>query len=195
MPEWASRRRGRGRAGIYSRMSSCEIRRISSNELDLVEPLWNALREHHSSLAPELGIPRTRQESWLRRRRQYEQWLASPDAFVLLAWRGGKAVGYAMVHTREGSATWPLSERAGEIETLSVLEGERGRGTGTMLLEAVRGELDKLDIEELSLHAMPTNLDAIRFYERHGFGTYALWMRADRERGSPAGAGSLGDRV
>jgi len=160
-------------------MPNCDIRRIAANELDRIEPLWNALREHHSNITPKLGPPRSRSESWLRRRRQYEQWLANPDAFVLLAERGGESVGYAMVQVREGSPTWPLSERAGEIETLSVLAGERGQGTGTALLEAVRDELGELGIKELSLHAMPTNEAAIRFYERHGFSTYALWMRAN----------------
>ena len=159
-------------------VSKVEIRRIAVSELDLIEPLWNALREHHSSITPGLGAPRPRDESWRRRRRQYEEWLANPEAFVLLAERDGEQVGYAMVHVREGSPTWPLSECAGEIETLSVLPMERGSGTGTALLQAVRGELGTRGITELSLHAMPTNGDAIRFYERHGFDTYALWMRA-----------------
>ncbi|MFZ1154665.1 MAG: GNAT family N-acetyltransferase [Solirubrobacteraceae bacterium] len=156
------------------------------NELDLIEPLWNALREHHSSVTPDLGAPRSRRESWRRRRSQYEGWLANPEAFVLLAERGAEQVGYAMVHVREGSPTWPLSERAGEIETLSVLPSERGNGTGTALLEAVREELKARGITELSLHVMRTNKDAIRFYERHGFDTYALWVRVG-EKGEGSG--------
>jgi ribosomal protein S18 acetylase RimI-like enzyme len=169
-------------------MPSNEIRRIVVNELDLIEPLWNALREHHSSVTPDLGPPRSRRESWRRRRRQYEEWLANPEAFVLLAERDAEQVGYAMVHVREGSPTWPLSERAGEIETLSVLPSERGNGTGTALLEAVREELRTRGITELSLHVMPTNKDAIRFYERHGFDTYALWVRAsEKADGSHSG--------
>jgi GNAT superfamily N-acetyltransferase len=159
------------------------IRRIGASELGLLEPLWNALREHHSSVTPHLGEPRSRRESWQRRRREYEEWLASPDAFVLLAERDGEQVGYAMVHVREGSPTWPMSERAGELETLSVLPGERGSGTGTALLEAVRKELEALGITEVSLHAITTNSDAIRFYERHGFSVHALWMRTGGARG------------
>jgi ribosomal protein S18 acetylase RimI-like enzyme len=154
-----------------------KIRRIGASELDLIEPLWNALREHHSQVTPTLGEPRPREESWQRRRSQYADWLAGEQAFVLLAERE-EAVGYAMVHIREGSPTWPLSERAGEIETLSVLPGERGLGTGSSLLHAVRGELAALGITELSLHVMHTNKEAMRFYERHGFETYALWVRS-----------------
>jgi ribosomal protein S18 acetylase RimI-like enzyme len=171
---------------------SLEIRRIAMSELDLIEPLWNALREHHSSVTPDLGAPRSRRESWLRRRSQYEGWLANPETFVLLAERGEEQVGYAMVQVREGSPTWPLSERAGEIETLSVLPGERGNGTGTALLDAVRRELLTRGITELSLHVMPTNRDAIRFYERHGFDTYALWVRTGN-KGSHNGGDAPGD--
>lgn len=159
-------------------VSDCEIRPIDVDELELVEPLWNALREHHASVTPHLGAPRPRAESWRRRRRQYEAWLAEPSSFALLAEREGAPTGYAMVRERDGSPTWPLSERAGEIETLAVLPAERGRGTGTALLRAVRERLAASDISEMSLLAISTNEDAIRFYERHGFGTHALWMSA-----------------
>jgi ribosomal protein S18 acetylase RimI-like enzyme len=159
-------------------MSKPNIRRIEVSELGLIEPLWNSLREHHSKVTPDLGEPRSREESWRRRRSEYEAWLEAGDAFVLLAERLGAGVGYAMVHVRSGSPTWPLSEKAGEIETLSVLPGERGQGTGSALLEAVREELSAHQISELSLHVMHTNKDAMRFYERHGFETYALWVRA-----------------
>jgi ribosomal protein S18 acetylase RimI-like enzyme len=155
------------------------IRQIGASELDLIEPLWNALREHHSSVTPHLGTPRPRAESWRRRRGEYEAWLADDEAFLLLAERDRQPVGYAMVHVREGSPTWPLCERAGELETLSVLPGERGSGAGGALLEAVRRELAVRRITEVSLHAIMTNSDAIRFYERHGFSTHALWMRAE----------------
>jgi ribosomal protein S18 acetylase RimI-like enzyme len=167
-------------------MSNCEIRRIGASELDLIEPLWNALREHHASVTPELGEPRSRRESWLRRRAEYEGWLASKDALVLLAQRDNKSVGYAMAHVRSSSPTWPLSERAGEIETLSVLPAERGLGTGSALLEAVRRELGARGVTELSLHVMHTNGDALRFYERHGFDTYALWVRSNENLDSPS---------
>jgi ribosomal protein S18 acetylase RimI-like enzyme len=169
-------------------MPSVQIRPIAASELDLIEPLWNALREHHSSVTPDLGEPRSRTESWQHRRGQYERWLSGPNAFLLVAEREGEAVGYTMVQLREGSPTWPLSEQAGEIETLSVLPGERGRGTGSALLEAVREELSSRGVTELSLHVMHTNNDAMRFYERHGFQTYAIWVRAGArsEEGRPS---------
>jgi ribosomal protein S18 acetylase RimI-like enzyme len=153
------------------------IRHLARDDLDLVEPLWSALREHHTAVAPELGSPRPREESWRRRRAQYEQWLSETGSFLLVAERGEELLGYAMVHLRIGSSTWPLGEQAGEVETLAVLGGERGRGIGTALLRAVREELRSSGVSEISLHVLPGNLASIRFYERHGFSTFGLWLR------------------
>jgi ribosomal protein S18 acetylase RimI-like enzyme len=152
------------------------IARLDPGDLDLLEPLWNALRERHAAVVPELGPPRPREESWRRRRKQYERWLSGRDGFALIARRAGSPIGYAMVRLRLGSPTWPLSERAGELETLSVLPEERGRGVGSALLAAVRGELVQRGATELSLHVVAASRDAIRFYERHGFNTLALWL-------------------
>jgi len=146
-------------------------------ELDLLEPLWSALRLHHASVAPGFGAPRERADSWQRRRSEYEQWLGDPGAFALVAGRSGKLLGYAMVRPRRPSPTWPLAEPAAELETLSVLPEERGQGVGSALLEAVRGELATRGATALSLLVVAGNDEALRFYERHGFSTAAIWLR------------------
>jgi len=38
------------------------IRRLNGEDIDLVESLWNALREHHASVAPE-SVRCVREES------------------------------------------------------------------------------------------------------------------------------------
>ena len=157
-------------------MPTVSIRRLDPADIELVEPLWNSLREHHASVSPHLGAPRTRADSWERRRAQYARWLSEPDAFALIAELGERPVGYALVHLRAGSPTWPSGERAGEVETLSVHPDERGRGIGTLLLHAVERELAALGIDELSLHAISTNHQAMAFYERHGLRPFAQWL-------------------
>lgn len=153
------------------------IEELGASRLDELEPLWNALREHHLSVAPDwLPAPLPRESSWHRRRTQYEGWLAEEDAFVLVARRGVAAVGYAFVHLRGGSPTWQLADRAGEVETLSVLPAERGRGTGRLLLDAVCARLHRLGATEVSLHLLCGNEDAERFYEREGFEPFAVWL-------------------
>jgi ribosomal protein S18 acetylase RimI-like enzyme len=155
------------------------IRRLDLAELDRLEPLWSALRLHHAAVAPGFGPPRERSDSWLRRREAYERWLQEPGTFALVAERSREPLGYAMVHMRRGSPTWPLSEPAAELETLSVLPSKRGQGIGTALLRAVQTELAANGITALSLLVVAGNDRAFRFYERHGFGTAAIWMRRD----------------
>jgi len=144
--------------------TTISIRPLDISEIGLVEPLWNALREHHTALAPTLDSPRPREESWARRRAQYENWLAEPGSFILVAEQASALVGYAMVHLRSASPTWSSSEQAGEIETLSVLPNVRGQGIGTALLQGVRERLEPLALGELSLHVLAGNDDATRFY-------------------------------
>jgi ribosomal protein S18 acetylase RimI-like enzyme len=158
--------------------AAISIRPLDTAEIELVEPLWNALREHHTALASTLDSPRPREESWARRRAQYESWLADPGSFILIAEQAGTPVGYAMVHQRSASPTWSSSEQAGEIETLSVLPEMRGQGVGGALLGEVRERLKPLGLGELSLHVLVGNEDAARFYERHGFSPFATWLRS-----------------
>jgi GNAT superfamily N-acetyltransferase len=141
-------------------------------ELDALEPLWNALQEHHSRITPELaaGTPRrTAAEAWERRRAKYERWLAQPDSFYVVAGRATEPLGYAFVTVGPGYASWATGERLAELETLSVLPTARGAGVGAALLDAVWEHLAGLGVEDMAITTTTTNVDSHRFYERHGF--------------------------
>lgn len=56
--------------------------------------------------------------------------------------------------------------------------GSEDARIGTALLEAVRAELKRLGVTELSLHVLANNQEVMRFYERHGFEPFAIWLRA-----------------
>jgi ribosomal protein S18 acetylase RimI-like enzyme len=144
----------------------------SIEELGAVEPLWNALHEHHSRITPELapGTPkRTVEEAWPRRRAKYERWLQEPETFFAIAEDDGAAVGYAFVTVGPGYASWATGERLAELETLSVLPQARGAGIGTALLDAVWARLEGLGVGDMAITTATTNVDSHRFYERHGF--------------------------
>lgn len=145
----------------------------SVEELDAVEPLWNALQEHHSRITPELapGTPkRTEAEAWPRRRAKYERWLKEPETFFAIAEDDdGAAVGYAFVTVGPGYSSWATGERLAELETLSVLPQARGAGIGSALLDAVWARLEELGVGDMAITTTTTNVDSHRFYERHGF--------------------------
>src|SRR4051812_27980057 len=113
-----------------------EIVRAGAERIDDLEPLWAALNEHHVEIAPEfesLGPVRSRAESWRVRRELYEEWLAQPDAFVLIAQDDHAAVGYALVVFRAGEEAWASGDRIGVLESLSILPSHQAEGLGTRM--------------------------------------------------------------
>jgi ribosomal protein S18 acetylase RimI-like enzyme len=157
------------------------IERGGAELLGELEPLWLALVDHHHEIAPHLGPIREPADSWARRRAEYARWLEQQGSFVLVARdEDGRAVGYAMVVAHDGSPTWRSPERAGEVETLSLLPAARGRGLGRALLDRAQEELRAAGIDELRLSVIATNERAVRFYEREGFAPMVTYMRRTR---------------
>jgi GNAT superfamily N-acetyltransferase len=141
-------------------------------ELDALEPLWGALQEHHSMISPRIGPSTPKRElaaAWRMRRSKYERWLGDEETFFLIAEIAGEPVGYAFVTVGPGHASWATGERLAELQTLSVLDEQRGAGIGAALIEAVWELLAPLGVDEMGITTTITNVDAHRFYERQGF--------------------------
>lgn len=141
-------------------------------DLDLVEPMWNALQEHHVQVTPELDPQTPKRElgdAWRVRRSKYVRWLAEPETFFVIAEDDGDPIGYAFVTIGPGYASWMTGERTGVLETLSVLPEHRGGGVGAALIEAVWTRLAERGVEDLAITTTKTNIDAHRFYESQGF--------------------------
>jgi RimJ/RimL family protein N-acetyltransferase len=140
--------------------------------LDALEPVWNALQEHHVEVTPSLGSHGSKRElpeAWRIRRAKYERWLANPDTFFVIAEAEGDPVGYACVTVGPPYASWDSGERLAELETLSVLPEHRGSGVGAALLEAVWNRLAELGVADMQITTTATNFGAKRFYESQGF--------------------------
>lgn len=144
------------------------LRKGGAELIDRLEPLWLALHAHHQAVQPEFTyFPDER--SWELRRACYRRWILEPDSFVLLAERRGHAVGYAFVEIQAGpDDTWVTGPRVAELQTLSVAPAERGHGIGTLLLDEVDAELDRLGIGDLLIGTLAANAGAQRLYERRG---------------------------
>jgi GNAT superfamily N-acetyltransferase len=151
-------------------MADVVIEQLNPRAIDVVRPLWSAMREHHASITTHWGPVRDEAASWERRRADYVKWLDEPDAFCLVAWRGDVAVGYALVTLGGGSPSWPI-DRVGELQSLSVLATERGTGVGARLLHAAEDQLGTLGVEHVFITAVAANTGARSFYEREGYET------------------------
>jgi ribosomal protein S18 acetylase RimI-like enzyme len=154
------------------------VRVGSEDDIDRLAPLWRALRDHHATL-PSMPPVRSLDHSWKRREAQYRAWLSREGHTLLVAEREDRLIGYAMLALDEGPATWDVGDTTAEIETLSVLESERGRGVGRALAEAAAEVAMEAGAGAVGVGVAHTNDAAIRFYEREGFERfYVLMLRS-----------------
>jgi ribosomal protein S18 acetylase RimI-like enzyme len=156
-----------------------EIARGDLSRLDELEPLFKAMHEHHRAGDPraaEVAPLRSSAEAWERRREHYASLLGSGRGHLLLAEDGGRVIGYAMVSEIGGQTSLATGDRMAELESLSVLEDERGHGVGRALMDAAYAVVRELGIGELMLYVMDGNDGALRFYERLGLRPYLCVM-------------------
>ena len=119
------------------------------------------------------------EESWRRRRAQYERWLAGDDAALVVAERDGRLVGYAMLTVGPPPATWDFGARVVDVESLSILPEERGDGVGAELMRASEAWARERGAETLEVGLLHVNEGALRFYEREGFRRFYLLLARD----------------
>lgn len=151
--------------------------------IDLLEPLWLHLFDHHRSVG-DAGIRVIeRDRSWPIRRRLYEALFAEPDTFVVLAERSGQPVGYALCHVRvNGDDTWDTGDRIGEIETLVLAADTRGDGVGSALMDAAEAELGRRGAATMLTAVLEGNDRAMDFYLKRGMKptvTYLMKIRPE----------------
>jgi ribosomal protein S18 acetylase RimI-like enzyme len=161
-----------------------EIVRGGEELLDAPRKLWLALRDHHHSVAPELGPVREDDATWTRRRAEYAAWLAQDNgAFLLVARRAGHVLAYAFIRPiRRNSTTWAIERDELDIETLSVSPEARGSGIGARMIALVREEVARGGYGGLQVTAIAQNAGALRFYEREGFTPEFIHLRDTTRR-------------
>jgi ribosomal protein S18 acetylase RimI-like enzyme len=168
---------------------------VPEDRFEELAPLWRELYEHHRALAPHLRDREVSFErAWETRRGLEREWLRSePHSFVLAAQDAGRLVGYAFMRVRSGhgfAAAWSASHPLAELVTLVVVPEVRGRGVGSMLLDAVEARLRELGVEDMTIAVLTTNTDAARLYERRGAVPFVTQFV---QRVPPAGGAHAGD--
>jgi len=164
--------------------SSLNIERRGPDALDVIEPLWHALKNHHAACTPDVPV-RSDDESWALRRRDYEGWLAQPGAFLLLARQDGELAGYALVRVEEAGPTWTEPARVAVVQDIAVTAQARGGGIGRTLLDRVQDEAG-CDVVQLSV--LTANASAKAFYERLGFEPFVETLRRTSATGASRSA-------
>jgi GNAT superfamily N-acetyltransferase len=126
-------------------------RKIAIEEIGLVEPLWLELHKYHVELMPTLaGLPaRSPQDSWERRRKMYESWLAEDSGFVVVAEIENRPVGYGATRITEGLSVWETGDRVAVGESLSILPEARGKKVAVAIGAVAFAEFERLGIVEV----------------------------------------------
>ena len=148
-----------------------EIVEAGAERLDDVEPLWQAMHEHNAEIAGDARavVPfRGTDDSWQRRRDEFERWMRAGDAWLLIAEREGSPVGFAFFRICEGDWSFATNERMGELEALSVEPGLRRWGIGSLLMEEVEQRLAAAGVGFIGLAVIAGNEEALGFYKRWG---------------------------
>jgi ribosomal protein S18 acetylase RimI-like enzyme len=136
-----------------------------------LEAVSRAMHRHHVAVDPQIpGIPPRDEDAWWSvRSGYYLEWLGGGEAFALIAEDEGRPVGYAVVTFHGKDDSHATGERFAELQSLAVLEEERGAGIGTALLHEVYRQVRAAGVEEMVIGVLATNEPAMRLYEREGF--------------------------
>jgi len=148
--------------------NSITIRPAKLAEAPALEPLFEALDEHHRLALPHIfrkPSAARREQSWLEER------IAGSDSTILIA-EGvdGQIIGLAVLVTRAiAASTVRDARRIVEIDELVVTAEARLLGVGRCLIQEAKNWARERNIPDLEVCAWSFNRETIEFYERAGF--------------------------
>jgi ribosomal protein S18 acetylase RimI-like enzyme len=98
--------------------------------------------------------------------------LFNPFSEFYLAREKDKVIGYIKLNKCEAQSDIH-DEHSLEIERIYIDKPYQGKGLGKILLDSAKSRAQELDVEYIWLGVWDVNVDAIRFYKRHGFDIFS----------------------
>ncbi len=145
-------------------MGQNAIRYICSNEdlLDIIEPLWRELNEHHNNLSLHFKHEYDAINYEVRKGLLQEK---AREGFLRIELVENvddkEPVGYCVSSVDKRGQ--------GEIDSIFVKSAYRGMGIGGCLMEKALGWMDELETKVKTVHVAAGNEAAFGFYARYGF--------------------------
>ena len=141
---------------------------LDPTDIELVGPLWMQLMDHVAALPDALVPVRPSDESWGLDAQEMLAELAG-DAFVLVARKEARVVGYAFVCVEGPAPSGTPATTHAVLATLCVDQAERGDGIGGALLDAVDAELERRGVEDVRDRRRHRQRDRRELYEQRGY--------------------------
>jgi len=156
--------------------SGVVIRTASDDDIEALVDIYVSSARHHVALDPDpYVVPEP--EAVAKHLRETLD-LDQEESVRLVADVGGRVVGSARIELRHPSPASMLRPVLAAWVDVAVLEGQRGNGIGSRLMQAAEQWAREHGAGLMMLDASVANLDALRFYEqRHGYRRSGVLMR------------------
>jgi len=158
-------------------MKHIRIDRIACANVDLIEPLWDALKDHHQQRTTDYH-EYYQQNTFAKRKAE----LLSKDRLaIFVAYDQQKPIGFCVVSAVDETHIHPdkplLSELLGELDSLYLEQAYREHGLGMSL--AVKGIewLKDINVRSIRLSVGQGNERVISFYRKLGFRERSITMQ------------------
>ena len=146
-----------------------EYRIYDQTGLDLIEPLWQKLNQHHAEQGSAFAADYAA-NTFAQRKRELLAKAAMGRFHLVIAWdkTSGQAVAYC--------ASSAVPQGVGEVESLYLDPGERSLGMGKHLVKDALQWMDSLGVKKKKVVVYSGNEEVVGFYEKMGFKTRYLVM-------------------
>jgi ribosomal protein S18 acetylase RimI-like enzyme len=128
--------------------------------LDMVQPLWEKLNQHHAEISPHFSA-KFQSKNFDGRKSALLEKYADGEIRIDIAQSNGAAIGYLI------SAV--SLKGVGEIESIYVEESFRGQAIGDELMRRALAWLDERNVHTKVIAVAVGNEWAYAFYERYDF--------------------------
>ena len=145
------------------------IREINSEETGKLYECLEALAEHHNKVSVHFKgcYPKTPSR---QRIKQFENELKEGKSRIAVVENDSNILGFCKIGT---------DGKTGILEYLVILDQERGKGYGAVLMDWAMNTFRKLKVNEIDVKVVYGN-EAIHLYEKYGFRERSVIMTLDR---------------
>lgn len=140
------------------------IRVANMHDIEQLRRLYSELEIDAVKYQPEHFVASYRNDDF------FNSIFESDDQDILVAEADGTIIGFShVIILKQKNIACLKPQTAVYIQDMDVLESERSRGIGTLLINASKEYGKRRGADFIRTEIFPQNIDGMKFYERNGF--------------------------